>query len=63
VIPLGPGSFSLSLSLSRKRNVLCVAFCGCAVGFEEDDTIGTSVNGDGLDNDWPPSSWRGTSEG
>jgi hypothetical protein len=44
----GPGSFSLSLPLARKRNGLCVTFCGCAVGFEEEETIGTSINGDAL---------------
>jgi hypothetical protein len=57
MIPFGPGSFSLSVSLLRKRNGLCVTFCGGAVGFEGDETIGMSVNGDMLDDDWPPSSW------
>jgi hypothetical protein len=28
VMPFEPGNFSLSLSLSRKRNGLCVTFCG-----------------------------------
>jgi hypothetical protein len=63
VIPFEPGSFSLSLPLSRKRNGLCITFCGCAVGFEEEETIGTSVNGDMLDGNSPPGSRGGTSEG
>ena len=63
VIPFGPGSFSLSVFLLRKRNGLCVTFCGGAVGFEGDETIGMSVNGDMLDDDWPAVRRGSTSEG
>jgi hypothetical protein len=62
-MPFGSGSFSLSLSMLRKRNGLCVTFCGGAVGFEEDETIGMSVNGDTLDDDWPPVRRGDTSKG
>jgi hypothetical protein len=63
VIPFGPGNFSFSLSLLRKRNGLCVIFCGCVMGFEEEETMGTSVNGDALNDDWTPGSWGDITRG